>query len=169
MFAGFQPATAERAQISANRHKSSDNLRSSTTPNTHSSPASPSNNSLHRLDPNQPDRPPRSNPHSTRGTASRSLKRGFLHCRLSDAGRQICGAVPQAAGFRNPKQCLKYPGRADMLCPSFDRRLGPQAEVAAFTLFRTLAVVVTRAARLAATRPRIERHLRRADKGLVLP
>ena len=120
MFAGFQPATAERAQISANRHKSSDNLRSSTTPNTHSSPASPSNNSLHRLDPNQPDRPPRSNPHSTRGTASRSLKRGFLHCRLSDAGRQICGAVPQAAGFRNPKQLTsEIPGQSGHALPIF--------------------------------------------------
>ena len=37
-------------------------------------------------------------------TALRSLKRGFLPWRLSDAGRRIRGAVSQAAGIRNPSQ-----------------------------------------------------------------
>ena len=33
-----------------------------------------------------------------------SPQRGFLLWRLSDAGRRIFGAVPQAAGIRNPAQ-----------------------------------------------------------------
>ena len=64
----------------------------------------PSNNSLHRLDSNQSDRPRHPNPHSACRTALRSLKRGFLPWRLSDAGHRIRGAVTQAAGIRNPSQ-----------------------------------------------------------------
>ena len=81
--------------------KSSDNLWSSTPPATHSSAASPSHNSLDRLDPNQPALPRRPNPHSARGTALRSLKRGLLPWRLSDAGRRTRGAVPSSG--RHPK------------------------------------------------------------------
>src|SRR4029077_19544461 len=106
-FAGSRPATAEHGQISVSRHKSSDNLSTSTPPVTHSSAALPSHTSLHQLDSNQPARPRHSNPHSACGTAPRDLKRGFLPWRLSDAGRRTCRAVPQAAGIRNPTQNAK--------------------------------------------------------------
>ena len=59
--------------------------------------------------PYQPAHPRHSNPHSARGTALRSLTRGFLPWRLSDAGRRTRGAVSQAAGIRNPSQCRKCP------------------------------------------------------------
>ena|GEM_PF-5688766 len=98
------PATAQHAPLSANRRKSSGNLCRSTPPATHSPAAQPSNNSLHRLNSNQSAHLLPSNPHSTCGTAWRSLKRGFLPCRLSDAGRRIRGPLPQAAGIRNPSQ-----------------------------------------------------------------
>ncbi|WP_157460783.1 MULTISPECIES: hypothetical protein [Bradyrhizobium] len=61
-------------------------------------------NSWHRLDLNQPDRPRRSNPDSTCRTALRSLRLGFLHCRLSDAGRRIRGTVPQAADIQRAER-----------------------------------------------------------------
>src|SRR5262249_57884583 len=86
-----RPATIERARILASRRKSSDTLGSSTPPAAHSSAASPSHNSWHRLDPNQPARPRHSNPHSTCRAALRSLKRGFLLWRLSDAGPAVRG------------------------------------------------------------------------------
>jgi 2-haloacid dehalogenase len=70
----------------------------------HSSAASPSHNLLDRLDPNQPARPQYSNPHSACGTALRSLKRGFLPWRLSDAGRSCPWLRSSAAGIRNPSQ-----------------------------------------------------------------
>ena len=71
----YPPAVADRR----------DNLSSSMPPAAHSSAASPSHNSLHRLDPNQPARLRHSNPHSARGTASRSLN-----------------AVSFLGGFRTP-------------------------------------------------------------------
>ena len=43
-------------------------------------------NARHRLAATRTPRPPHSNPHSARGTAARSLPRGFLPWRLSDAG-----------------------------------------------------------------------------------
>jgi len=90
--------------MSVGRRKSSDNLSSSMLSAAHPSAASPSHNSLDRLDLNQRTHPQRSNPHSARRTALRSLKRGFLPWRLSDAGRRIRRAAPHAAGIRNPSQ-----------------------------------------------------------------
>src|SRR5258707_14345303 len=43
-----------------------------------------------------------------------SPQRGFLLWRLSDAGRRIRGAVPHAAGIRNPSQTRKYSLIADV-------------------------------------------------------
>ena len=63
-----------------------------------------SNNSLHRPDQNQSHRPHGPIHHSACGTALRSLKRGFLLRRLSDASRRIRGHAFQAAGIRNPLQ-----------------------------------------------------------------
>jgi len=39
-----------------------------------------------------------------------SPQRGFLLWRLSDAGRRTSGAVPQAAGIRNPSQQRTFVG-----------------------------------------------------------
>ncbi len=39
-----------------------------------------------------------------RSKPKHTLRRGFLLWRLSDAGRRTRGAVPQAAGIRNPSQ-----------------------------------------------------------------
>jgi hypothetical protein len=88
--------------MAVTRRKSSDNFSTSTPLAAHSSAASPAYNSLRRLDPNQPARPWHSNPHSACRTALRSLARGFLPWRLSDAGRRTRGAVTHAAGIRNP-------------------------------------------------------------------
>ena len=85
----------------ASRRRSSDNWWGSMPTVAHSSTALSSHTPLHRLDPNQPTRPRHSNPHSACGTASRSLKRGFLPWRLSDAGphsprhRQSLGRHPK--------------------------------------------------------------------------
>ena len=57
--------------------------------------------SLHWFELNQPARLQRSNPHRARRTFPPTM-RGFLPWRLSDAGHRIRGAVPHAAGIRNP-------------------------------------------------------------------
>jgi hypothetical protein len=81
-------------------------------------PASPSANSLRRLDPNHKHLSRLSNLHNARGTAFRSLTRGFLPWRLSDAGRRTRGAVTHAAGIRNPSQSLpKSAARATSAFP----------------------------------------------------
>lgn len=116
--AGFRPATAEHAQISSWRLKSSDSSSCQTRSAAHSPAASPSANLLGRLDPDHKSLPRLSNRHSACGTALRSLKRGSLPWRLSDAGRRTRGAVHHAAGIRNSSQLRPTfaAQRSDAIC-----------------------------------------------------
>jgi hypothetical protein len=97
--------------------------------------ASPSANLLGRLDPNNKPHPRLSNLHNARGTAFRSLTRGFLPWRLSDAGRRTRGAVPHAAGIGKPFT------NADINCRDCDVRslAGPEPDRQVFAKFKHLS------------------------------
>lgn len=119
--AGLRPATAEHAQISSPRLKSSDRSSCPTRSAADSPAASPSANLPGRLDPDHKSLPRLSNRHSTCGTA---FVPSTAVSSLGGTPAPCARPHRDGAGVRNPAQRRKWPGFILSLCRCRQSGLG---------------------------------------------